>query len=194
MSVAGPALAAVRLCFRGWKMRFLCWMILCGLAITGCSLRPATHWYLKVDPTLQRPPDADSSWDFAHGRFPDRMTRETAFEILLKTDTFASTHVNANGGVSTQARAFQRVLDDPEASSAFGDLVRRGRTAGQLYGLLGLYLTDRAEFDREVVRYRSSTEPVSTKMGCSIHTEQATFIVGNIESGLFPKMFGSGRL
>jgi hypothetical protein len=175
-------------------MRFLCWMILCGLVLTGCNPKPATQWYLKVDPTLQQPPDADMSWDFADGEFPDRLTRESAFEILLKTDTFASTHVSADGRLSTQARAFRRVLDDPEASSAFGDLVRRGRMAGQLYGLLGLYLTDRAEFDREVGRYRHSKEPVNTLMGCIGDEWQVSAIVVDIESGIFPSMFASDRI
>jgi hypothetical protein len=146
--------------------RFFASLLFCCIALAGCQHAPARPWYTTVDHTLQRPPDANESWDFANGPFQGELSRETAFELLLKTDIFASTAIGSDGVLSNQVRAFRRLLAEPDAAAAFGDLVRRGRMAGQLYGLSGLYLTDSAAFERAVTPYRHSTESVMTFFGC----------------------------
>jgi hypothetical protein len=175
---------------------FLASLLFCCLALAGSQPATATPWYATVDHSLQRPPDAGESWDFANGSFEGPLSRETAFEILLKTDTFASSHVGSDGTLSTQVRAFRRVLAEPDAASAFGDLVRRGRMAGQLYGLSGLYLTDRAAFERAVTPYRSSTESVLTFSGCVMFRapvaeliEDKEYPTSGIAGGGLPRTF-----
>jgi hypothetical protein len=176
--------------------RFFASLLFCCIALAGCQHAPARPWYTTVDHTLQRPPDANESWDFANGPLQGELSRETAFELLLKTDIFASTAIGSDGVRSNQVRAFRRLLAEPDAAAAFGDLVRRGRMAGQLYGLSGLYLTDPAAFERALPAYRNSTETVWTFFGCSMARYPVAELIEDkenpswgIASGSMPRSF-----
>jgi hypothetical protein len=57
------------------------------------------------------------------------------------------------------------------ADGAFKELLRSGTTAGQLYGLCGVYNTDPVAFSAALPRYRSATASVDLFSGCVIGAE-----------------------
>lgn len=52
------------------------------------------------------------------------------------------------------------------ATEAFKVLLERGRLAGQLYALAGLFFTDRTYFDSVIEQYAESRRRVTTFFGC----------------------------
>ena len=95
-----------------------------------------------------------------------RPSVRSAYRLLEQTERFASAHVGIAGAPSCQVMAFQEILRSRDAAGAFAALVANGTLEGQLYGLVGLYLTDRPEFDRLLPRYAMMTSPVRTELGC----------------------------
>jgi hypothetical protein len=140
-------------------------LLLLVWVVAGCQAAPP-GWYTAVDATLARPEDANNWWDFADSEAADPSSREGALEILLKTEVFADVRVGGGLQESNQVKAFRRLLAEQEARRAFRELTRRGRPAGQLYGLCGLQLIEKRELDRQLPRYRGSNEHVVTHFGC----------------------------
>lgn len=64
-----------------------------------------------------------------------------------------------------QVVAFQRLLREPDANEAFHYLVEQPSPVAALYGLCGLYFTDRDGFRVEAKRLDVSTIPVFTMRG-----------------------------
>ena len=129
--------------------------------------------------------------DFANQPFDRPLSRERAFEILLKTDTFANVGVGYFWRLSTQVEAFRIILGQPDAAEAFHDLLARGRLAGQLYALCGLYLTDRAAFNAEVATYVQSSQQVKYSSGCVTSPRPVASLVKEFHmiSGGYPRRF-----
>lgn len=92
---------------------------------------------------------------------------DAALQSLMTTATFSDSAVGYSGEPSDNVVAFRVLLQEPAARSAFTRLVEHGSTAGQLYGLAGLYFTDRDRFDKEVTRLAGSKQSVDTQFGCS---------------------------
>lgn len=90
-----------------------------------------------------------------------------AFELLLKSNSFSYAGTGFHGGRSAEIDGFAKVAGDPDADSLFKDLFERGRPAGQLFALCGLYRTDRPTFDRLVRSMEGSKKTVEVSVGCS---------------------------
>ncbi len=151
------------------------------LLFSGCHVAEPT-WHARIEgdefALLETDGLLSREADIAH-TFERPLSREVAFEILLKTDVFARVIAGGpairvssgdeNFGVlapSSQSVAFHVLREETDAREVFLDLLDRGTLAGQLYGLCGLYLVDREEFHARLPKYLSEQAPVYFANGC----------------------------
>ena len=122
---------------------------------------------LPVPTTKPLDPDADMPpQDFADQEFAKPLSRETAFAILLNTDTFAGTYVGYAGSKSIQVEAFQTLLARADALDVFRDLRNRARRPGQLYALCAFRLISPADYAFEEPHFIGSGDSVIEQWGC----------------------------
>jgi hypothetical protein len=168
-------------------MKHLSIFLLCCLA--GCSTRPAAlarrapdvvpnTWYWRVAPApYDESDDQRTAEREAIGR-----DRDKAFAFLLSTGRFAEPHVgDANPEVSTQVIAFQTILRQPDAAGAFDAMLHRASVPGQLYALCGLYLIDRAAFDKAAPAYFADQRSVGVASGCVTYPTPVHVVVRNLD-------------
>jgi len=115
----------------------------------------------QIDPDTDVPPE-----DFANRRFAKPLSRESAFAILLNTDTFAGSYVGYDGSKSVQVEAFQTLLSRADALDVFHDLRKRARLPGQLYALCAFRLISPADYAREEPAFATSPDAVTEQWGC----------------------------
>jgi hypothetical protein len=140
----------------------------------GCAqlTGPAWHQRIAIVPTTQPrdavdPETGEPLWrDFADREFPEPLSRDTAFQVLLNTETFADAYVGYAGTKSAQVDAFQVLLAQPDAKATFSDLLDRARTAGKLYALCAFYLIAPEEYATAERRVLASAGTVDQQMGC----------------------------
>jgi len=110
------------------------------------------------------------------------------------------------GATFAEELALYDLLEEKDSVESLKSLVRDASFEGGLYGLLGLTITDVAEFNRAVEVYkaretpppRKSKEPFSginvsgnevvTQSGCIVSTEDRMKLVASIQAGRFDKM------
>ena len=92
------------------------------------------------------------------------MDREEAYRILVKAPRFSLDHVGFAGTTPGTVRAFRFLLDDPSSPQVFSRLLQ-GSTAGRLYALVGIYLTDPPRFPQAVQSLEGATDMVETMFG-----------------------------
>ena len=146
-------------------------------------------WYTTVEARLN--PEYRRQRDLGEPErpLPADATREVAHAFLLTTNVFAGPAVGVGGETSSQARAFGHLLDDPLAAGAFEDLVLRGDIAGQLYGLCGLYLKNRARFAALAEPLLHDGRTVSVQFGCVMRSWPIDALIPLIVDGSYPRMF-----
>ena len=112
----------------------------------------------------------DPLWDYGldDTNKDPQPSRATALRALLTTNTFAGASVGPSPKTSYQAWAFRALLKQPDAKEAFGELLKRGKLAGRLYALCGLYLLDRPAYDQAARAYAKGQEELGTAFGCFI--------------------------
>lgn len=129
-----------------------------------------------------------------------------AYSTLAKSCIFRIGRVGFSGETSKEELALYDLLEDAHAVEAFRSLVKTGSYEGGLYGLLGLSIIDREEFNRAVVIYKARKErpewqesgsfecfratgaTVTTESGCIIFTAQRDEIVSAIQSGRYDRL------
>lgn len=104
-------------------------------------------------------------------------TPQEAYQVLVNTEVFADIAVSYHGETPPEIFAFRMILEEPGASGIFKSLLKEGYLAGQLYGLCGLYLTDREKFNSVVDSYRVNKQTVMTFHGCIISDMTVSEIV-----------------
>jgi hypothetical protein len=148
---------------RGRQQTWALLLLLPIFALVGCASAGSSCWQ-DLAPAPKETVDGS-----------ERVRR--AYHLLEQTDTFASAYIGAGGAPSCQVEAFQVVLGSRNAAEAFAALVDHGHLEGQLYGLAGLYLTDRETFDRLLPHYASLEDPVEVLMGCVGYVQPVSAIV-----------------
>jgi hypothetical protein len=118
---------------------------------------------------------------FPKGSGEISMSRQQAIAFLLRTNVFADSAIGISGVTSNQVAAFRILLREPDADTLFKQLLQEGQIAGQLYGLCGLYWTDRSEMMKAVPRYAKIHSEVRTQSGCSGSSEAVSELVENKE-------------
>ena len=119
---------------------------------------------------------------------------EAAYRLLAETYSFGSL-VAGFGSTPAEVSAFAVLYGEPEETrdGAFEHLLQHGTLAGQLYGLSGLYLTDRARYEAAVPRYRSERRKVGVHNGCFPPSSvKASEAVKSIEAGFPLQMLRAG--
>ena len=111
---------------------------------------------------------------------------EAAYRLLMKTDFFGSRYASYTGITSEEAKAFSVLYKEAMAvrDEAFERLLRKATLAGQLYGLSGLYLTDRSRYEKAAARYRHERREVESASGCSLYRAAAADLIRHIDAGL----------
>jgi hypothetical protein len=143
--------------------------------VAGCQDDLSRSWHGQIHPDATTRPEtgADDAagnpigFYYAEQEFTRPLSRTAAFEILLNTGEFAEECVGYAGERSIQVEAWQVLLRQPDAADVFEDLARRGKPAGQLYGLCGLYLTDRHRYAEAEKTAMTSTASVYEHWGCT---------------------------
>ena len=129
-----------------------------------------------------------------------------AYSKLLSEGVFSVGGVGYGGTTSEGELALHDLLEEKDSVESLKSLVRDASFEGGLYGLLGLSITNVAEFNRAVEVYKSRKDPpprtskepfsgikvsaneVVTQFGCIISTEDRAKLVASIQAGRFDKM------
>jgi len=83
-----------------------------------------------------------------------------AYRTLLVAKWFENKTVGYSGDPSKLVEAYNILLKEKSGDAAFKALLNKATTAGQLYALCGLYITDLSFFHSSVQRFRQSQENV----------------------------------
>ena len=94
-----------------------------------------------------------------------------AYQTLLEVDLFAIGGIGYSGKISEGERAFDVLIEEKEADSAFKSLVKNGTLEGGMYGLFGLKVIDCDCFQDEIESFKNTRisndkEKLSTQSGC----------------------------
>jgi hypothetical protein len=126
-----------------------------------------------------------------------------AYQKLFSADIFRVGGVGYSGETSEEELALYDLLAEDAAIEALKSLVSDGSYEGGLYGLLGLSVTNVAEFNRAVEVYKSREQPperrtsqsfvglgipqgsVTIQSGCIVKADDWLKIVSNIQSGRY---------
>lgn len=173
---------------------FLAFLIFVLAAQPGPKKDPP--WFSKISTKLT---EEEKEWsvsemgidpaDFFISKSLGELGREKAFEALLKTNIFEEELVGAGAKRPAQYKAFQILIQQPDAKEAFLDLLQRGRLPGQLYALCGLYLLDAPAFKEQVAHFVKSKEKVWYFYGCILHQREVARALPRILNGELPKAF-----
>ena len=96
-----------------------------------------------------------------------------AYQTLLKLKLFAMGGIGYGAATSEGEKAFDILLEDKEAISAFKSLVKKGTLEGGMYGLFGLKMIDCDCFQSEFESYKKNKllkdnkEKFSMMAGCN---------------------------
>lgn len=121
---------------------------------------------------------------------------DDAYALLAKSTFFGAYNAGFVPTPSAESAAFVSIYDEPEEAraSAFERLVKEGTTAGRLYGLSGLYLTDRPRFEKLAASFRNSGEEVESAGGCVLFQARVSELVLQIGDGSIPNaLIEAGR-
>jgi len=164
-----------------------------GPIMSDCQSESSLPQTLPPESTVEAQSSTTSgSTDFAARDAP--VDLDEALGMLHEATYAASARVFRAGRPDGQALAFAWVLAQPDATRHFAGLLEAKTRAAQLYGLCGLYLTDRALFEKVVDRFRSLDETVPFIQGCLVGDRPVSEIVSSpnqtrkdIESGSWPR-------
>ena len=104
---------------------------------------------------------------------------------------FAIGGIYRDGRISDGERDFRAVLQRPDARAEFASTLRSSSRVRQLYALLGLHLTDRIAFQRELPAFVQRRDRVSCMSGCSEFDEEVGRVAQRIAQGNYDRAFSS---
>lgn len=120
-----------------------------------------------------------------------------AYQKLMIAEVFRVGGVGVGGETSEEELLLYDLLADKKAVPSLRSLVIDGSYEGALYGLLGLSISNVAEFNRAVDLYKSRSQPperymakqghVSVQQGCIISSDEWLKVVTGIQSGHYDK-------
>ena len=137
---------------------------------------------------------------------PLSMKGRAAYKKLLSARIFRVGGVGFAGVTSEEELALYDLLREKKAVESLRSLVREATYEGGLYGLLGLSITNVAEFKEAVEVYKARDDPqkkkakepfggvnlprdaVVTQFGCIVSSEDRMELVKSIQSGSFEKL------
>ena len=109
---------------------------------------------------------------------------KSAFQFLIQTRTFESSHIGSSGSPSQGAIAFSTLLQESFAEEAFLEILNEGNIAGQLYALCGLYIVNRDSFNLKVQPFLVDSQYVTSFSGCVMSEEKVSEIVKSTKKAI----------
>lgn len=100
-----------------------------------------------------------------------------AYYALAKAERFETGFVGFAGSPSSYIENYNTITKEPAAADMFAMLFDNATTAGKLYALSGLYLTDRDAFPKAADVMKKSDEMVEVLNGCLMSDEKAAKFV-----------------
>ena len=172
-------------------------VLVAALALAPAVSNTELPWYAQIDPSNgeQHGPGVgaeygDIEWlDFANQAFDFPLTKEKALEILLKTEEFRNHSEGFGGSPSVQVYAFNVVLEQPDAAGAFQYLFRRGKLAGKLYALCGLFHADPGVYAELLPELSERDDQILSNRGCMVGLWPLQEVLLEIENGSLPSAF-----
>lgn len=108
-----------------------------------------------------------------------------AYTTLMRARTFAIGGVGFAGTTSGPELALREVLKQPDAVATCQKLVATATVEGQMYGLLGLKLSNDKAFAQALPRYKDSKTAVQVMSGCILGTDKVGEVAARIEKGSY---------
>ncbi|QIF05832.1 hypothetical protein [Roseimicrobium sp. ORNL1] len=108
-----------------------------------------------------------------------------AYTTLMSTRTFAIGGVGFAGTTSEPELALREVLKQPDAVATCQKLVANATVEGQMYGLLGLKLSNDKTFAQALTKYKNSKAAIKVMSGCILGTEKVGEVAERIEKGSY---------
>ncbi|RBP43695.1 hypothetical protein DES53_10594 [Roseimicrobium gellanilyticum] len=108
-----------------------------------------------------------------------------AYTSLMSTSTFAIGGVGFAGTTSGPELALREVLKQPDAVATCQKLVANATVEGQLYGLLGLKLSDDKAFTQALPKFKNSKTAIKVMSGCILGTDKVGEVAERIEKGVY---------
>lgn len=102
---------------------------------------------------------------------------DVAVHALIKAERFDTGYVGFAGTASASIVDLNTVLKERDAAELFKYIFENGSTAGKLYALNGLYLTDRDEFQRSADVMKKSGQTVRVLNGCLMSDKEVSKII-----------------
>jgi len=96
------------------------------------------------------------------------LTVEQSAKCLIEAKRFKDIAVGDGGEMPDEVQAFRVLISRQDAPGRFQIILKQGSTAGQLYALCGLYLSDQRAFKNAVASYRTRKDVVETMEGCCV--------------------------
>ncbi len=117
------------------------------------------------------------------------LTAQKEYGRLLITDSFDSAAVGVAGTPSENVKSLRYLFKLPEADTIFKSLLTHGKLAGQLYALMGLYVTDNAFFKDKIKSYQNMSGAIKGQDGCTGGEDKIADIADGMTKGESPRFF-----
>jgi hypothetical protein len=103
------------------------------------------------------------------------------YESLRTAEFVSGAHVGFGGETPQTVRELVCILERSDAPDLLQDLTASATKAGQLMALVGLHMTDRADFDRAASAFAGDGGTVRRISGCIASDQTVAEIVSGIE-------------
>ena len=115
-------------------------------------------------------------------------------DVLTHAEGFYAASVGFAGMTPNEVLAWRAIAQSTDHQALFERLFMSASLPGRLYALAGLWLGDRAEFDRAARQLRANGGSVRTMRGCIMAEASVASLVAEIEKGNWSREFIMGRL
>jgi hypothetical protein len=115
-----------------------------------------------------------------------------SYRVLLTIEVFTGDRVGAAGRTPAHLTAWRELLSDKNADAYFKSLLSNATLPGQLYGLAGLYYTDRPSLTTLATPYLKRQDAIKTMVACFVADTPVSEIVERIVDGAWPDVLRRG--
>ena len=93
-------------------------------------------------------------------------TPAQAYDLVKEASAFSMGGVGVTGAISKSEKGYRVILEQPDATAQFTQLLSEGTPAGKLYALLGLKEKDKAAYGEALATLEKSKDEVTVTAGC----------------------------
>lgn len=119
---------------------------------------------------------------------------QLAAATLRQADRLHAAQTGFGGTAPAEVLAWRLLLHAPDADSLFLDLTRAPSRVAQLYGLIGLHVSNPKLYQSALVRARQDGSSVPTVVGCIVFEQPMADVLAEIDRGIWSREYLTGRL